>query len=197
MPRFRKRFNPKIRANVALQHSATNIANIGGASAPGTMVVLDTEAGSRTLTGTAQQIQVGQRTDQECNVGAVVKYINLFIEVINRNGVGADGRGILEWAFVCVKQSETAVPITNIGVQTLGDICTKMFRNECIYTGAFPIGLEQPNYLPIKIKIPNFKTNLRIGDEWRFITHFRDGNSTSTQTAAVRIVKSFMYKSYG
>ncbi len=197
MARLRRRFNPKIRANVALQHSDTQIDNTGGASAPATQVVLDTEAGARTTIGGSQTIQVGQGTNKECNVGAVVKYINLFVKIINRNGVGADGRGILEWAFVCVKESETAVPITNIGVQCLEDICTKMFRNECIYTGAFPVGLEQPNYTAIKIKIPNFKTNLRIGDQWRFITFFRDGNSTSTQTAAVRIVKSFMYKSYG
>ncbi len=193
--RFRK---PRITQMVPpVHHSDTLIGNAGGGSVPATMVVLDTEAGPRSTTGGISTIQVGQGTNEEVNVGTTVKFINLFIQAGPRSsGSVNDRNGWLEWAFVCVKETETAVPITQLGVQTLGNVCKQMFRNECIFTGCMPVGNAQSNYQEIKIKVPRFKNVITRGDQWRFITYYRDVSTTSTDTDTIRIIKSFMYKSY-
>ncbi len=95
-----------------------------------------------------------------------------------------------------VKESETTTPITNMGVQTLGNVATNMFRNECIFTGCIPVGLAIPNYTEIKIKVPKFKQKLRIGDQWRLLVFYRSQNSASVSTTSMRVVMSCMYKSY-
>lgn len=199
MARYRARRRIATQVIKPIQHSDTVVANIGAASVPQTMVVLDTEAGARPLTGSTSTIQVGQGTNEEVNVGTTVAYVNLFIQVGNRFSGTVDDSfvgGWLEWAFVCVKESETAVPITNLGVQTLGDVCTKMFLNECIFTGNLPIGERQPNKLDIQLKIPKFKQSIKRGDQWRFVTAYRDMKATSTSTTSTRLIKSFMFKSY-
>ncbi len=99
----------------------------------------------------------------------------------------------MEWAFVLVRENETEVPATRLGIQTLGDICTNMYRGECIYTGAFPVGNAQPVVGEIKLKIPKSKINIKLGDEWRFITFFRANSSTSTSTTVQRVIKSYNY----
>ncbi len=159
---------------------------------------MHTQAGARTLTGATQIIQDVADTGEVCRVGDIIKYVNLFLECAPRQPQGAeqDRVGWLEWAFVCVKETETNVPITITGTQTLGVICNHMFRNECIYTGMMPVGATQSNSMPIVIKIPKTKQQIRIGDEWRFITWWRSSNSADVSTTAMRVVKSFMYKCY-
>ncbi len=183
---------------VGIQHADTKLLNSGSGSVPDTFEIMETEGGIRSLTGATQTIQDSASTGEVCRVGDIIKYVNLFIETGPRNnqGVAQDRNGWLEWAFVCVKESETTVPITTIGTQTLGVICTNMFRNECIYTGCIPHGVDIPNYAEIKIKIPKFKQKIRLGDEWRFITYFRATSSTASGTVETRQVKSFMYKTY-
>ncbi len=181
-----------------MQHAGTLLSTIGGASVPAEMVVLKTEAGPRNTTGANQDVTAERDTGNKCNVGDICKYINLFIEIGPRpdQETEVDRIGWLEWAFVCVKESETNVPNTTVGVQTLGTICTNMFRNECIYTGAIPVPSQIPSVTNITLKIPKTKSQIRIGDEWRFITVFRCVKSTSTSTTTQRLVKSFMYKGY-
>ncbi len=183
---------------VAMQHAGTVVTNNGSGSVPHTQVVLLTEAGARNVTGANQDVTAERDTGNKCNVGDVCKYINLFIETGPRTNIDLerDRIGWLEWAFVCVKETETTVPITTMGVQTLGVVCTNMFRNECIYTGMIPVGEKQANSLNISLKIPSTKSTIRIGDEWRFITWFRSVDAASTSIGANRIVKSFMYKGY-
>ncbi len=186
-----------LRTKVAIQHADSFILNSGGAQAPSSLTVLETETGARTLTGGSITTKSSATTARIVNIGDIVKYVNLFIECGPRATESSDEKGgWLEWAFVCVKESETALPITDMGIITLGTAATGMYRNECIFTGAFPVGTTQPNYLEIKIKIPKFKQNIRIGDQWRFVTFFRPTISTATQSDAVRLMKSFMYKSY-
>jgi len=182
----------------AIAHADTKIFNNGAGGIPDQFEILETEAGSRTVTGVTINITSSRSTGEVVNTGDVVKYVNLFLEVSPRGNVGdaQDRTGWMEWAFVCVKESETDVPITQMGVQTLGVVCNNMFRNECIFSGAMPIGTTQPNYMEMKIKIPRFKQRIHIGDEWRFITSFRSNSSTSVSTTALRVVKSFMYKAY-
>ncbi len=175
----------------------TVVATIGGATVPASFIVLNPDSGARTVDGAAQNIKDNANTSETCFVGDIVKYINLHIQVGPRTGPsGNDTIGWLEWAFVCVKQTETAVPITQLGVLTLGTVCTNMFRNECIMSGFIPIGFQQANGQSISLKIPTTKSTVKIGDEWRFITYFRDMQAASTSTTAVRLIKSYNYKTY-
>ncbi len=182
----------------AVQHCDTFQDNVGAGTIPQTMVVLETEGGSRSVSGAQVTIKDFATTGETINVGDIVKYINLFLQITPRISVGVDNNkiGWLEWGIVMVKESETTVPITQLGVLTLANVLTNMFRNECIYTGAVAVGLQQANYAEIKIKVPKFKQKIRLGDEWRFVTAWRSSNATDTTTDTMRLVKSFMYKSY-
>ncbi len=185
------------RGKQAIQHAGTLVDNTGGASVPAEQVILKTSAGARNVTGANQDYGQNRDTGNLVNVGDLVKYVNLFLQVGSRQGQAIDdANGWMEWALVCVKETETNVPITTLGVQTLGVVCTNMFRNECIFTGSLPVSLEVPNKINIALKIPKTKQFIRIGDEWRFITYMRDLKATSASTGAVRIIKSFMYKGY-
>lgn len=194
----RHRVRSQLMGKVGIQHADTKLINHGGGSIPDTFEIMETEAGLRTVTGATQTIQDSASTGEVCRTGDTIKYVNLFLQTVPRPGSGADADslGWLEWAFCMVKESEVTVPITSVGTQTLGVICTNMFRNECIFTGAMPIGLKQANNISIKIKVPKFKQKIRIGDEWRFITWWRSSNSADVSTTAMRTVKSFMYKAY-
>jgi len=182
---------------MGIAHADTFLANIGAGTVPQQLEILETEAGTRSLTGGTQTITDSRSTGEVVNIGDVVKYINLFIQIGPRlTESSTDRTGWLEWALIMVKESETDVPITVTGTQTLGVICNHMFRNECIYTGNIPVGAEIPNSANITLKVPKSKQTIRFGDEWRFITSFRSVSSTSTSTTAVRLIKSFMYKAY-
>lgn len=186
------------RFKTGIQHADSKLFNAGHGSVPDTFEVLETEGGLRTTTGGTQTIQDSASTGEVVRVGDIVKYINLFLQCSPRPEIGTaqEKVGWVEWAFVMVKESETTVPITDVGTQTLGVICTNMFRNECIYTGMMPVGSTQANSQAITIKVPKFKQKIRMGDEWRFITEWRPSLSTSTSTGNMRFVKSFMYKTY-
>lgn len=160
---------------------------------------MNPSVGARTVDGSAENYADLRNTSEKNNIGDVVKYVNLHIQAGHR---GTDDvslekdRGFIEWALVCVKETETAVPNTNMGTMTLGTVCTNMFRGECIYTGMFPIGLTQPNVMSTIIKIPKHKQTIKIGDEWRFITYYRNLQATATDTDTVRIIKSYNWKNY-
>ncbi len=183
----------------SLSHSDTLISTHGPASAPIKHVLLDTEAGARTLTGTPSTVQVGQGTNEETNIGCIVKNINIFLQSAVRPAeadVPDEGVGWLEWAFVMVKETEAELPITNVGVQTIGDIAKQMYRNECIFTGNFPLGLQQPNSNNIVIKVPKFKQKITYGDQWRLYFYFRDVVTTASETNTCRTISSTMWKSW-
>ncbi len=196
MPFRRKR--SQLMGKVAIQHADTLVANIGPSSVPTEFEVMETEAGLRSTTGATQTIKDSASTGEVCNVGDTIKYINLFIQAAARPSISVpnDRPGWIEWAVVMVKESETSIPNTQLGVQTLGNVATNMFRNECIYTGAFSIGLNNPNMATIKIKVPKFKQKIRFGDEWRLYVANRSNNTTDTSTDSVRVILSFMYKAY-
>ncbi len=195
---YRRRSIKLRQISMPVQHSDSLVSTMGAGSVPATMVVVDTEAGARSVTGGASTIKAGAGTNEECNIGDTIKYINLFIEVGARfEATQTDaGRGWLEWAMVMVKASETVVPITNLGTLTLATVCRNMFRNECILTGAIPVGPTQPVVAEIKIKVPRNKQKLRFGDQWRFITSFRDMVVTSASTTSMRLMKSMIFNCY-
>lgn len=184
----------KFRPSIA--HAGTLLDNVGFASVPTEFEVLETEAGLRTVTGASQTITDSRSTAEVVNIGDNVKYINLFIQVASRNITVNANSGWLEWAFVCVKETETSIPITNLGLDTLGVCANRMFRNECIFTGSIPVATAIPNSVDIKIKIPRFKQKITFGDEWRFYAFYRSNDSADVQTDNIRLVLSFMYKAY-
>lgn len=183
---------------VGIQKADSNLTLHGGGTAPLSFNVMETEGGARPLAGQEQTIKESATTGEVCNVGDIIKYVNLFIQSGPRSDstTPAENVGWIEWAFVMVKESEAPVLITNIGTLTLGTICTNMYRNECIYTGQFPLGLNQSNSQQITIKVPKFKQKIRRGDEWRFIHWFRSTNSTNDDLNNCHTIKSFLYKCY-
>ncbi len=182
----------------AIQHCDTNITTTGGGSNPAQFNILETSGGNRSLAGAEKTIKSSSTTGEIVNVGDIVKYVNLFIQSAPRSTATtpAESMGYVEWALVMVKESDQDFLITNVGTLTLGCIATNMYRNECIYTGNMPVGLNQPNSQSIVIKVPKFKQKIRLGDEWRFVHWFRSWDSTNDDLNNVKTVKSFMYKCY-
>ncbi len=183
----------------AIQHADTLVSNIGGASAPTQHVMLTTDVGARTTTGASQQIQDSATTGETVRIGDIVKYINVFLQVGTRPaqaGSANDSSGWIEYAITMAKESDTAIPITQLGTKTLGEVATNMYRNECIWTGFIPVGETQPSGTQLRLKVPKFKQKIRVGDEWSCWVYFRDMNATATETDSQRVVQSCMYKSY-
>jgi len=192
---FRRKFRTGAR-KPSVKHSGSLLANTGSGSIVAKLVILKTSGGPRSTTGAPQTIQSLASTDDDCRTGDTCKLVNLHIQCGPRSNVGVaeDRTGWLEWAFVCVRENETEVANTRIGVQTLGDIATQMYRGECIFTGNIPVGTGQPSSSEITLKVPKQKCKIKLGDEWRFLTYFRAVSSTSTATDSNRLVKSYNYK---
>ncbi len=180
----------------SVKHSGTFLANVGSGSDVANFVILKTGGGPRSTTGAPQTIQSFSSTDEDCKTADTVKLVNLHLQIGPRSDVGSaeDRTGWIEWALVLVRENETEVPNTRIGVQTLGDICTNMYRGECIYTGAIPCGSGQCAVGEISLKIPKQKQKIKLGDEWRFLTYFRAVSSTSVAEDSNRLIKSYNYK---
>ncbi len=190
---FRSR-RPKKSYKKGVKHSGTLIINEGPSAVPDEFVVLKTSGGPRSTDGAPQTIQSLASTDEDCRTGDTVKLINLHIQAGARpQSTTVDRTGWVEWAFICVRENETSIPITRAGVQTLGDIATNMYRGECIFTGNIPVGNVQPVSQEISLKIPKHKQSIKLGDEWRFITYMRSVNSASVETGSVRTIKSYNY----
>ncbi len=195
--RFRKKATLGLQS---VKHSDTDILTIGSASIPSEIIILDLEGGARTVDGSTKDIAAHFNTASECQVGAVVKFMNIIIQAAVRpfeaDASSNNSLGWCEWAVVMVKRTETSVPITNIGLQTLGDICSKMYRNECILTGCIPMSIRNPNCTNLSIKVPKFKQKLVDGDEWRLYIYYRDVLATAAGLTTSRVVVQRNFKSY-
>ncbi len=192
---FRRRAVLKFKGNE--KHSGTKLHTIG----PGTVVtpfhiIRDTEVGDRTPAGNNDTITLGRSLEEECNIGDSCKYVNIHIQAGPRENTGQQNIGWIEWAF-CIKKGDVANPVnTNLGTNTLGDVCTKYLRNECIYTGAVPVGIAQPAVAEITLKIPKNKVQLKLGDQWILFLIARTISATETATDTFRALTSFNYKNY-
>lgn len=186
----------RVRNKMGIAHAGTLLSNIGQGSLPTEFEVLETEAGQRSTTGASQTITDSRSTAEVVNIGDCVKYINLFLQVSSRQVAITVNMGWLEWAIVMCKESETSIPSTSTGTETLGVIANRMYRNECIYTGAVPVSTNNPVVAEIKIKVPLSKQIIRFGDEWRFYAFYRSNDSADVQTGNIRLIQSFMYKAY-
>lgn len=182
------------------QHSGTKVHTIG----PGTVITAehimrDSEVGARAPDGGNDTIQLGRSFEEECNIGDKCKFINIFIQAGPRSlsdPPSVSRMGWLEWAFCCIK-ADTAPPVnTNLGTQTLGNVCTTYLRHDCIMTGAIPVGITQPVVASIALKIPKAKIKLTVGDEWILFLHMRTVGATETATDSHRVITSFIFRNY-
>jgi len=179
------------------KHSDTLLTVSGpGTALIGVHTMRDTEVGARDPAGSDDNIQSSRRFGEECNTGDICKYINIHIQAGPRLVDDLQGMGWIEWAFCCHKSSDPIVTKTNIGTNTLGDICTKYFRNECIYTGNLPVSSSGTASQEITLKIPKSKQRLSPGDVWELIFFPRTTSSIDTATNTFQIMTSFNYKNY-
>ncbi len=195
MVRFRKR--RQLKGKAYEKHSDTLISVIGPGTTTSTrMIVRDTEQGARTPAGNTDTIQLGRGNNEECNQGDICKFINLTLQAGPRDTADATAIGWIEWAFYLGKEVDPKPTIANKGTNTLGDIVTKYMRNQCLMTGAMPIGQAQCAVTLISLKIPDKWQRLTTGDQWNFVYWARTISSTETATDTFKVIASFNYKNY-
>ncbi len=180
---------------MGVKHSGTLVANIGPDGPPLKMIIVKTSGGPRSVDGGHQTIQSLASTDEDCRTGDIIKYVNVHLQA-SPKGDNDNRNGWIEYAIVCKREADADIPSTKIGTQTIGDIATAMYRNECIWTGFFPMGKQQANGAELHLKIPKNKSFLHLGDEIVIFTQFRSGDSAATGSLSHRLVRSFNFKAY-
>ncbi len=185
---------------VAIKHSSTLVDNTG--PAVGTFFsheIFVTNVGARLTSGGIQVIQDQATTENICQVGDVIKYVNICLECSPRGALPTnelDNAGWLEWAVVWQQERNVLPTTANIGVATLGVIASHVYRENCLLTGCFPIGTKQAMSQDIKIKLPKKCTRLKMGDVLQVICFIRTSNSADLRTDSHRLIASSMYKAY-
>jgi len=181
---------------VGIKHASTRVANIGPSATggPEKFVIVDTDAGPRVET--SQTIQDNATTASNCTVGTLVKYINLHIQCASRTEQTGNSMGWVEYAVVC-KREQTADPTNaQAGLLTLGNVCTNLYRGQCIWTGFVPIFINGANGSELSLKLPKEYQFQKIGYETVLYVWFRSQNSAATGDDSNRIVLSYNYKAY-
>ncbi len=197
---MRHRIRRQTLGKIPIKHSSTLLDNTGpGVGSFFRHVIYATEAGIRLQAGQNQNIKENANTEELCNVGDIIKYVNLCIECSPR-GVNPtndnDNAGWLEWAVVFQEERDVAPTVANIGVLTLGCIASHFYRENCLMTGCFPLGTKQAMSQDIKIKVPRKCCRLKIGFILHLICYVRTSLSTDTRTDSHRLLASSHYKSY-
>ncbi len=187
----RRRFKRK--GIPAVKHADTLISTSGSGSTPTKFVLTNTNAGGRQEG--VQNTKSSSTTAEECNIGDRVKYVNVHMQGASRDPSDINAIGWLEYAIICKRQNEPDISITELGTLTLGTVATNLYRNDCLWTGFFPIGSAQPNGAELRIKIPDAWSSLKIGFEFVLFTFFRSQNAASGATASIRLVSSYNFKS--
>ncbi len=153
----------------------------------------------RSVNGAPQTIQESQVTDETCQVSDIIKYVNICIQCSPR-GVDSsnlkDDIGWLEWAIFWQRESTKTLTVANIGVETLGVLNGRTFRENAIMSGCFPIGSRQSMSSDLHIKIPARCCKLKIGDKLQIMCYARGSSSTDTRSDSFRLLVSSQFKSY-
>ncbi len=199
------RHRRKLRATFGkdpVKHSSTLVDNTGpGVGSFFAHVLYKTDVGLRISSGGVQTIRDTANTEEVINVGDVIKYMNICLEASPRGTdptILNDNAGWLEWA-VCWQQEPTqlVVPtVANIGILTLGVICSHIFRQNCLMTGCFPIGTRQAMSQDIKIKLPQKCVKILMGSRLTIFCYIRTSKSTDTRTDSHRLIASSHFKCY-
>lgn len=183
------------KGKLKVKKSRTQLTNLGNGDTIANHVLLVTQVGDR-IEGTST-IKESANNNNICNVGDMVKYINYCIQCGARDVTPEDeAQGWLEYGLVLQTETEVVPSNTTLGTQTLQDTLTKLFRNNCIFTGCIPIGGDQPFSVDLKFKIPKKWSTIRQGANWHVYSAFRSVQSTSVIPDIVRLVTSHIYQCY-
>lgn len=177
-----------------VKHAGTLVANIGAASVPTKYVVIETDAGAREEG--SQVIQGNATTDEVCRTGDLIKFVNLHIQIAGRDSTDEESMGWLEYAAVWKREAEADITTTELGTLTLGTVATNLYRNDCIWTGFVPVGLNQPNGVNLALKMPKSKCYLKLGEEFILFLAYRSQFASGVSTISQRLIVSHNYKAY-
>ena len=185
---------------VPIKHSSTLVDNTGqGVGSFFTHQIFVTGVGIRGLAGQVQNLKENATNESTCEVGDTIKYVNICLEASPRGATPtnpADNCAWLEWAVVFQQERDAEPTVANIGVATLGVICSHAFRENCLMTGCFPVGTQQSMAQDIKIKLPRKCIRLRQGYVLNIFCFIRTSSSTDTRTDSHRLIASSHFKSY-
>jgi len=180
-----------------IKKALTFQSNVGPSTNPVFAFDIIDTANSRDPDGGSQTIRDSQTTGNSANVGDILKYVNIQIQAGPRDETPEDDNsGWLEWGIVKYKENRVVPTNVNLGVDTLPVVLTRAFRGDCLLTGNFPVGGDQPNSQDIVLKIPKVFTKMQIGSVLTLYCHFRSVNSASTSTTLTRLIVSAIYKLY-
>ncbi len=194
----RRRIKRRTLGKDAIKKSTTKIATIGNGSNPDGFTILFA-ATSRSATGDQTTVRDSQTTGNQGNIGDICKYVNICIEAGTRNepeSGSENDNGWLEWAVVYQQETAGFPAVTNLGTNTLGDICAKTFRGNCLLTGCIPVGAAQPITQDITIKIPPKFVKLQQSSIMQLFYYFRSVSSADLRTDSTKVILSAMYKLY-
>ncbi len=162
-------------------------------------VVYQTDVGTRNSAGGTQTIKERATIGNICNVGDIIKYVHVCLECSPRGASPTDDNdnaGWLEWALVFQRERDVNPTVANIGVSTLGNICTNFYREDCLMTGCFPLGTKQAMSVDLPFKLPDKCSRLRVGYILTMLCYVRTSKSTDTRTDSHRLIASSGFKCY-
>ncbi len=197
---MRHRVFRQTRGKVPVKHGSTLLDNSGpGVGSFFKHVIWETEVGIRSSAGNEKTIKPEASTGRDCNVGDVIKYVNICIECSPRGADSTnikDDTGWLEWAIFWQDQGTTTLSVANIGTDTLGVLSGRAFRQDSIMSGCFPLGSRQAMSSDLHIKIPKRMCQLRMGSTLQIMCYCRGSLSTDTRTDSFRLLVSSQFKAY-
>ncbi len=197
---MRHRVFRQTKGKVPIKHGSTLLDNTGpGVGSFFKHVIFVTKGGVRTTVGGPKIIQSESSTDETCQVGDIIKYVNICIQCSPRGADSTnikDDTGWLEWAVFWQNEAAVTMGVTNIGTDTLGVLSGRTFRQDAIMSGCFPLGSRQAMSADLHIKIPKRMCNIRLGNTLQIMCYARGSLSTDTRTDSFRLLVSSQYKSY-
>ncbi len=188
------------KGKVGVKHGSTLLGNIGpGDGSFFKHVIYKTNIGPRALAGGVQIIKAQAQTDETCEVGDIIKYVNICLQCSPRGADSTnikDDSGWLEWAIFWQRESTATLTVANIGTDTLGVLSGRAYRENSIMSGCFPVGSRQSMSQDLHIKIPQRCCKLKVGDQLQIMCYLRGSSSTDTRTDSNRLLVSSQFKSY-
>ena len=197
---MRHRVFRQTRGKVPVKHGSTLVDNTGpGVGSIFKHLIWETDIGARSAGGAQQNIKSQADTGNECNVGDIIKYVNICIQCSPRGADSTnlkDDCGWLEWAVFWQDQATATLTVANLGIETLGVLSGRAYRQDSIMSGCFPMGSRQSLSQDLHIKIPKRMCQLRVGSRLQIMCYVRGSSSTDTRTDSNRLVVSSQFKAY-
>lgn len=183
-----------------IKHGSSLIDNTGpGVGSLFVHIIFDTNVGERLSQGAVQVIKAQAQTDNTCEVGDIVKYVNICVQCGPREDATTEPKsdvGWLEWGVIWQREEDADLGVSNIGVSNLGVLLGRMYRENAIYSGCFPLGGLQAMSTDIKIKVPARMCKIKMGDKLKLFCYVRSTKSTDTRTNSHRLLASSQFKAY-